>query len=228
MEEDAPKVSRGQIKRKSWVPLIGASGVGFLLGALLFGVCLFNLGPSAWPVGAIVGTAAGLCLVVVFMGATSSARRLRLAQELVRHGYSDEALPLLKEVGGGKATPYQLDTACYLTARAYQLQGAFKLALACYRDYGKRFPKGVWSVEAKTHAREIRRLQREHRALSVSQREAPDLRCPYCRDALLLEKPHVECPTCGTRYHDDCHRERGGCSVFGCASAPRAEERVSA
>ena len=46
-------------------------------------------------------------------------------------------------------------------------------------------------------------------------------RCPYCRDALVLEDQALEaCSACGTAHHASCLAEAGGCTVFGCRGGP--------
>lgn len=222
---DVPTLrKRAQSRFRRRILLLVAGGLlSGVVGGLLAGAVLAD---PKWAV--LTGLAAcvlnQLSLTLIFL----PGFRLRAAHELIEDGLGRDALPLLKDLDREGALKRRRDSACYLTARAYESCGAVKLALAYYREYGKRFPEGAWAIEAKVQARDLRRRERERKALALEARQEPDLRCPYCRDALLLEKPHVECPTCGTRYHDDCHRERGGCSVFGCASAPRAEERVSA
>ena len=41
------------------------------------------------------------------------------------------------------------------------------------------------------------------------------------------EGERQDCPTCGTAHHADCFAENGGCTVFGCASAPSDEAKVT-
>jgi GYF domain 2/Prokaryotic RING finger family 1 len=50
--------------------------------------------------------------------------------------------------------------------------------------------------------------------------------CPYCGDQLADASPRY-CADCGTPHHQDCWQENGGCTVFGCTSAPSDEMRVS-
>ena len=50
--------------------------------------------------------------------------------------------------------------------------------------------------------------------------------CPYCADAAPDGGAH-DCPTCGAPHHEDCWQENGGCAVFGCASAPRADAQTA-
>ena len=50
--------------------------------------------------------------------------------------------------------------------------------------------------------------------------------CPYCADAAPDGGVH-DCPTCGAPHHEDCWQENGGCAVFGCASAPRADAQTA-
>jgi TM2 domain-containing membrane protein YozV len=49
--------------------------------------------------------------------------------------------------------------------------------------------------------------------------------CPYCRTE--LDDQPLECPGCGTPHHPECYEENGGCTVFGCSSAPAAEAKIS-
>ncbi len=44
--------------------------------------------------------------------------------------------------------------------------------------------------------------------------------CPYCTAAINAEDARHDCPTCGVAHHAECWEENGGCTVFGCASAP--------
>ena len=50
-------------------------------------------------------------------------------------------------------------------------------------------------------------------------------RCPYCRDALNLAASSgaeiTPCEGCGTIHHEECLREAGGCTVYGCERAAR-------
>lgn len=224
--QDRAKVRR-RLQRRLWGQAAQVLGGGALAGLVLFGLVYAGTGGETGPALAtgllVAGCVGALWSLILFTGG-----RLRRAHELIELGLTGDALPLLKELAAAGESAHHQDSACYLTGRAYQLQGATKLALAYYRDYAKRFPEGAWAIEAKVQARELRRLERERKALALEAREEVELRCPYCRDALALQKPHVECATCGTRYHEDCHAERGGCSVFGCASAPQSEARVSA
>ncbi len=51
--------------------------------------------------------------------------------------------------------------------------------------------------------------------------------CPYCRSAFETDDEVVPCPSCGTSHHRDCLAENGGCTVFGCAEAPKDEAKIS-
>jgi TM2 domain-containing membrane protein YozV len=51
--------------------------------------------------------------------------------------------------------------------------------------------------------------------------------CPYCRAELEPEEPVTICAACATPHHADCFAENGGCTVFGCADAPKDEPKVS-
>ena len=48
--------------------------------------------------------------------------------------------------------------------------------------------------------------------------------CPYCRE-IITEADIRLCATCQTPHHSDCWVENGGCTVFGCASAPPEEPK---
>ena len=51
--------------------------------------------------------------------------------------------------------------------------------------------------------------------------------CPYCR--MPFEEtapPRVFCTACGTPHHEDCYRENGGCTVFGCSRAPADDPKL--
>lgn len=40
--------------------------------------------------------------------------------------------------------------------------------------------------------------------------------CPLCRVTFVDETNRYDCSACGTRYHEDCADELGGCSTLGC------------
>ena len=45
--------------------------------------------------------------------------------------------------------------------------------------------------------------------------------CPYCSGVIGAgDAGQTACPSCATAHHADCWEENGGCTVFGCASAP--------
>src|SRR4029077_2710814 len=51
--------------------------------------------------------------------------------------------------------------------------------------------------------------------------------CPYCR--MPFEEtapPRIFCTACGTPHHEDCYRENGGCTVFGCSRAPADDPKL--
>jgi hypothetical protein len=55
----------------------------------------------------------------------------------------------------------------------------------------------------------------------------PEAICPYCAEAVTSGTAEAHfCATCGTPHHEDCWQENGGCTVFGCASAPPEEDKV--
>jgi len=52
--------------------------------------------------------------------------------------------------------------------------------------------------------------------------------CPYCNTEIGETEPNKTiCPTCGAAHHGECWQENGGCTVFGCASAPEEEPKIS-
>lgn len=47
----------------------------------------------------------------------------------------------------------------------------------------------------------------------------PKTACPYCRDEVDINQPHLVCQKCLTRHHTDCWTSSGSrCAVFGCGS----------
>jgi len=51
--------------------------------------------------------------------------------------------------------------------------------------------------------------------------------CPYCRAAVDSNDANgLFCSGCGTPHHVDCFEENGGCTVFGCSSAPSDEPKL--
>jgi hypothetical protein len=52
--------------------------------------------------------------------------------------------------------------------------------------------------------------------------------CPYCRSSIEeSDVNRIDCPGCGTPHHRDCFDENGGCTIFGCSSAPPPEVKVT-
>lgn len=55
--------------------------------------------------------------------------------------------------------------------------------------------------------------------------------CPYCRmpfeegEAATMP-PKIFCTACGMPHHEDCYRENGGCTVFGCKCAPADDPKL--
>jgi len=45
--------------------------------------------------------------------------------------------------------------------------------------------------------------------------------CPYCHFPIKHEEAVTVCPSCRMPHHTECWQENGGCTVLGCASAPR-------
>jgi TM2 domain-containing membrane protein YozV len=51
--------------------------------------------------------------------------------------------------------------------------------------------------------------------------------CPYCRMAFdESAPPKIFCTACGMPHHEDCYRENGGCTVFGCKCAPADDPKL--
>lgn len=51
--------------------------------------------------------------------------------------------------------------------------------------------------------------------------------CPYCRMPFdEAAPPKIFCTACGMPHHEDCYRENGGCTVFGCKCAPADDPKV--
>jgi len=46
--------------------------------------------------------------------------------------------------------------------------------------------------------------------------------CPICQSVIVAGEPVVFCPDCTLPFHEECWTENGGCSEYGCASAPEA------
>jgi TM2 domain-containing membrane protein YozV len=51
--------------------------------------------------------------------------------------------------------------------------------------------------------------------------------CPYCRMSFDNKGPaRIYCTACGMPHHEDCYRENGGCTVFGCTCAPADDPKL--
>jgi len=51
--------------------------------------------------------------------------------------------------------------------------------------------------------------------------------CPYCRMPFdEASPPKIFCTACGMPHHEDCYRENGGCTVFGCTCAPADDPKL--
>src|SRR5246127_5015026 len=51
--------------------------------------------------------------------------------------------------------------------------------------------------------------------------------CPYCRMPFdEASPPRIFCTACGMPHHEDCYRENGGCTVFGCSRAPADDPKL--
>jgi hypothetical protein len=45
--------------------------------------------------------------------------------------------------------------------------------------------------------------------------------CSICQSQILFGEPERGCPDCGLPFHEECWKENGGCSQYGCPGAPR-------
>jgi hypothetical protein len=45
--------------------------------------------------------------------------------------------------------------------------------------------------------------------------------CSICQTAIIAGETVVCCPDCSLPFHHECWNQNGGCSVYGCSSAPR-------
>jgi TM2 domain-containing membrane protein YozV len=55
--------------------------------------------------------------------------------------------------------------------------------------------------------------------------------CPYCRmpfeeGEAATVPAKIFCTACGMPHHEDCYRENGGCTVFGCKCAPADDPKL--
>ena len=51
--------------------------------------------------------------------------------------------------------------------------------------------------------------------------------CPYCRMPFEgAAPPRMFCSACAMPHHEDCYRENGGCTVFGCKCAPADDPKL--
>ena len=53
-------------------------------------------------------------------------------------------------------------------------------------------------------------------------REQANKPCPFCTSPVILGADVAVCRDCSATLHERCWRENGGCSTYGCASAPAA------
>ncbi|HEV8062574.1 MAG TPA: RING finger protein [Gemmataceae bacterium] len=65
--------------------------------------------------------------------------------------------------------------------------------------------------------------------LAVSAREvAGPASCPICQMVIGDQEPTHQCPECNQAHHQECWKEMGGCSIYGCPAAPEtAKEAVT-
>lgn len=53
-----------------------------------------------------------------------------------------------------------------------------------------------------------------------------ELRCPFCRAGIVGDEDAWVCPGCATAHHEECARETGACTVFGCGRPVQATDEV--
>jgi hypothetical protein len=51
--------------------------------------------------------------------------------------------------------------------------------------------------------------------------------CPICQSPLAPGEAAVDCPSCKSRYHEECWSYNGGCGAYGCEQAPPTERLTS-
>lgn len=61
---------------------------------------------------------------------------------------------------------------------------------------------------------------------AVEAAPAPDLRCPFCHDALGAKAVVVRCDACAAPHHPTCFEEGGGCAIAGCRNREARGNRV--
>jgi hypothetical protein len=63
-------------------------------------------------------------------------------------------------------------------------------------------------------------------APAVEAAPSPDLRCPFCHDALGAKAVVVRCDACAAPHHPTCFEEGGGCAIAGCRNREARGNRV--
>src|SRR5262245_50311038 len=48
--------------------------------------------------------------------------------------------------------------------------------------------------------------------------------CPICQTGIGADEPALKCPKCDQVHHQECWREVGGCSTYGCEQAPAQQK----
>ncbi len=49
--------------------------------------------------------------------------------------------------------------------------------------------------------------------------------CSICQTVIVAGEHILYCPDCGLPFHHECWQENGGCSQYGCESAPRTKKQ---
>lgn len=52
--------------------------------------------------------------------------------------------------------------------------------------------------------------------------------CALCQAELRETDAASACPECGATYHEECHRENGGCGNYGCSKVPAQSAQAAA
>jgi predicted RNA-binding Zn-ribbon protein involved in translation (DUF1610 family) len=52
--------------------------------------------------------------------------------------------------------------------------------------------------------------------------------CSVCQSVIIAGERVVSCPDCGLPFHEECWEENGGCSQYGCGSAPQSAKGAGA
>lgn len=221
------RVERLHLRRGAW-NAAGRWCAGLAL-PLVFAIALSIVAIDGREKGALFPiwtTFAGIALLVgIWARAARRQAELAAARALVDAGLYEQAVRRLKPLTGSGPAGLA-DEALYLTACAYDRQGAQAMARGWYERYLTTYAqRGCWSVEATVRLAALEADGPgggEAARLDVTARRPEEAaageRCPFCRAAIATEALTAECSSCGTPHHLGCYEEQGGCSVYGCKS----------